>query len=142
MLNGTLCATERALCCILENYQTEKGLNVPEVLRPYVGVDFIPYKEELLPKKESKGDDKKKKKGKDKDEGKKEKEKGKKNEKNEKGKKEKENQKEKEKEKKENKKEEKVVKDDKAKFNYIIPICIVIAAIAIYFFFLRGKKNN
>ena len=144
MLNGTLCATERALCCILENYQTEKGLNVPEVLRPYVGVDFIPYKEELLPKKESKGDDKKKKKGKDKDEGKKEKEKekGKKNEKNEKGKKEKENQKEKEKEKKENKKEEKVVKDDKAKFNYIIPILIVIAAIAIYFFFLRGKKNN
>jgi hypothetical protein len=83
MLNGTLCATERALCCILENYQTEKGLNVPEVLRPYVGVDFIPYKEELLPKKESKGDDKKKKKGKDKDDGKKEK--GKKNEKNEKG---------------------------------------------------------
>ena len=22
MLNGTLCATERALCCIVENYQT------------------------------------------------------------------------------------------------------------------------
>jgi seryl-tRNA synthetase len=29
MLNGTLCATERALCCLVENYQT------PEVrLRP------------------------------------------------------------------------------------------------------------
>ena len=49
MLNGTLCATERTLCCILENYQTEKGLNVPEVLRPFVGVDFLPFKEELLP---------------------------------------------------------------------------------------------
>ena len=24
MLNGTLCATERALCCIVENYQTEE----------------------------------------------------------------------------------------------------------------------
>ena len=46
MLNGTLCATERTLCCILENYQTENGLTVPEVLRPFVGVDFIPYKEE------------------------------------------------------------------------------------------------
>lgn len=22
MLNGTLCATERALCCVVENYQT------------------------------------------------------------------------------------------------------------------------
>jgi seryl-tRNA synthetase len=22
MLNGTLCATERALCCLVENYQT------------------------------------------------------------------------------------------------------------------------
>ena len=29
MLNGTLCAAERALCCLVENYQT------PEVrLRP------------------------------------------------------------------------------------------------------------
>jgi len=43
MLNGTLCATERTLCCILENYQTETGLRVPEVLQPIVGTDFIPY---------------------------------------------------------------------------------------------------
>jgi len=43
MLNGTLCATERTLCCVLENYQTEKGIIVPEVLRIYVGVDFIPF---------------------------------------------------------------------------------------------------
>lgn len=43
MLNATLCATERTLCCILENYQTEEGVRVPDVLIPYVGVDFIPY---------------------------------------------------------------------------------------------------
>jgi len=27
----------------LENYQEEKGVRVPEVLVPHVGVDFIPY---------------------------------------------------------------------------------------------------
>ena len=43
MLNATLCATQRTLCCILENYQTEKGVIVPEVLVPFVGKDFIPY---------------------------------------------------------------------------------------------------
>ncbi|KAJ1974382.1 gamma-tubulin [Dimargaris verticillata] len=43
-LNSTLCATERALCCILENYQTPGGLKVPKVLQPYMeGVEFIPY---------------------------------------------------------------------------------------------------
>jgi len=47
MLNGTMCATERTMCCILEHYQTEKGVVVPEVLRPYMaGIDFIPYDEE------------------------------------------------------------------------------------------------
>jgi len=30
MLNGTLCATERALCCLVENYQT------PDVCHPNV----------------------------------------------------------------------------------------------------------
>ena len=56
MLNGTLCACERTLCCILENYQTDKGVNVPEVLRPFVGTDFLPFKEELMqvPKEEKK----------------------------------------------------------------------------------------
>merc|ERR1719213_921233 len=29
MLNGTMCATQRTMCCIMENYQTETGLNVP-----------------------------------------------------------------------------------------------------------------
>ncbi|GAA5896011.1 hypothetical protein JCM6882_005585 [Rhodosporidiobolus microsporus] len=44
MLNGTLCATERAMCCLVENYQTPEGLMIPEPLRPYMGGrDFIPY---------------------------------------------------------------------------------------------------
>ena len=44
MLNGTMCATERTMCCIMENYQTPEGLMVPEVLQPYMGgIDFIPY---------------------------------------------------------------------------------------------------
>ena len=44
MLNGTMCATQRTMCCILENYQTEEGVVVPEPLRPYMGgKDFIPY---------------------------------------------------------------------------------------------------
>lgn len=48
-LNSTLCATERALCCVLENYQTDSGVVVPEVLRKYMpnGVDFIPYTKDL-----------------------------------------------------------------------------------------------
>jgi hypothetical protein len=37
MLNATLCATERTICCILENYQTTEGVVVPEVLRPFMG---------------------------------------------------------------------------------------------------------
>ncbi len=31
MLNSTLTATERTLCCVLENYQTPEGVRVPEV---------------------------------------------------------------------------------------------------------------
>ena len=46
-LNSTLTATERTLCCIVENYQTPEGLRVPEVLQPFVGVDFIPYKTKI-----------------------------------------------------------------------------------------------
>ncbi|KIY70291.1 serine-tRNA ligase [Cylindrobasidium torrendii FP15055 ss-10] len=48
MLNGTLCATERALCCLVENYQTPDGLVIPEPLRPYMGGrDFLPWVKEL-----------------------------------------------------------------------------------------------
>ncbi len=43
MLNSTLCATTRTITCILENYQTADGVVVPEVLRPYCGVDFFPF---------------------------------------------------------------------------------------------------
>lgn len=48
-LNSTLVATERAMCCILENYQTEEGLRVPEPLRKYLpgGPDFIRFMKEL-----------------------------------------------------------------------------------------------
>ncbi|PWW78614.1 serine-tRNA ligase [Tuber magnatum] len=48
-LNATLCATERALCCIMENYQTPEGMNVPEALRKYIpgAPEFIPYSKEL-----------------------------------------------------------------------------------------------
>ncbi|KAJ2745314.1 Cytosolic seryl-tRNA synthetase, partial [Coemansia sp. BCRC 34301] len=43
-LNSTLCATERALCCLVENFQTPEGLRIPAPLVPYMGgVDFIPY---------------------------------------------------------------------------------------------------
>lgn len=43
MLNGTLVASERTLCCVLEVYQEETGVRVPEVLQPFIGTDFIPY---------------------------------------------------------------------------------------------------
>ena len=47
--NGTLCATERALCCIVENYQTAEGVKVPEVLQPFMGgIKFIPYNPKKL----------------------------------------------------------------------------------------------
>ncbi|KAI0434498.1 seryl-tRNA synthetase [Xylaria sp. FL1042] len=48
-LNATLCATERTLCCVLENYQTPEGLVVPEVLRKYIPgqLEFLPYTKEL-----------------------------------------------------------------------------------------------
>ncbi|XP_075041463.1 serine--tRNA ligase, cytoplasmic [Mixophyes fleayi] len=37
MLNATMCATTRTICAILENYQTDEGIVVPEKLR-----DFMP----------------------------------------------------------------------------------------------------
>ncbi|KAK5628843.1 hypothetical protein RRF57_004558 [Xylaria bambusicola] len=48
-LNATLCATERTLCCVLENYQTPEGFTVPEVLRKYLPgqPEFLPYTKEL-----------------------------------------------------------------------------------------------
>ncbi|KAJ2538144.1 Cytosolic seryl-tRNA synthetase, partial [Coemansia sp. RSA 1878] len=50
-LNSTLCATERALCCLLENYQTPEGLNIPAPLVPYMGGrDFVPFVKDSIPK--------------------------------------------------------------------------------------------
>ncbi|MES1913790.1 MAG: hypothetical protein MHM6MM_005948 [Cercozoa sp. M6MM] len=44
MLNATLCATTRTICCILENYQTPEGIKVPEVLQPFMGgLELLPY---------------------------------------------------------------------------------------------------
>lgn len=43
MLNSTLCATTRTICCILENFQTEDGIKVPDVLVPFMGMEFIPF---------------------------------------------------------------------------------------------------
>lgn len=37
MLNGTLVATQRCMCCILENYQTPTGVKVPHALVPFMG---------------------------------------------------------------------------------------------------------
>ena len=44
-----MCATERALCCVLENYQREDGIEVPPVLRKYIPgqPEFLPYVKEL-----------------------------------------------------------------------------------------------
>lgn len=35
MLNSTLAATTRTICAIVENYQTEEGVIIPEPLRKY-----------------------------------------------------------------------------------------------------------
>ena len=49
MLNGTMCATTRTMCCILENNQTAEGVNIPEVLRPYMGgKSFMPYNQKKV----------------------------------------------------------------------------------------------
>lgn len=40
-LNGSALALPRVLAGILENYQTEEGIIIPEVLRPYTGFDKI-----------------------------------------------------------------------------------------------------
>ncbi|KAJ4888014.1 Serine--tRNA ligase [Raphanus sativus] len=45
MLNSTLTATERTICCILENYQREDGVEIPEVLQAFMGGEtFLPFK--------------------------------------------------------------------------------------------------
>lgn len=41
MLNATLCAVQRTLCCIVENYQEGDKIVVPDVLRKYTNFDQI-----------------------------------------------------------------------------------------------------
>ncbi len=49
MLNSTLCATGRAICCLLETYQEENGVRVPEVLVPFMGgITFLPFVRESM----------------------------------------------------------------------------------------------
>ncbi|XP_037355182.1 serine--tRNA ligase, cytoplasmic isoform X1 [Talpa occidentalis] len=45
MLNATMCATTRTICAILENYQTENGILVPEKLKEFMP----PGLQELIP---------------------------------------------------------------------------------------------
>jgi seryl-tRNA synthetase len=40
-LNGSALAIPRILAAILENYQTQEGISIPEVLVPYAGFDTI-----------------------------------------------------------------------------------------------------
>jgi seryl-tRNA synthetase len=83
MLNATLCATGRAICCLLETYQASEiwlqlwynilvthfasgycicvvqeadGVRIPEVLVPYMGgLTFLPFvRDSKLPDKVSK----------------------------------------------------------------------------------------
>jgi len=65
MLNSTLCATERGLCCLVENYQEADGVRVPRVLVPFMlGKEFLPFvktlKEETTEKPTKSGGGKKK----------------------------------------------------------------------------------
>merc|ERR1711920_1090355 len=55
MLNSTLCATERALCCLVENYQEAEGVRVPRALVPFMlGQEFLHFKEEAKEEKPQK----------------------------------------------------------------------------------------
>ena len=40
-LNGSSLALPRVLAGLLENYQTENGIKIPEVLQKYTGFDMI-----------------------------------------------------------------------------------------------------
>ena len=47
-LNGSALALPRVLAGILENYQTEKGIEIPEVLIPYTDFDRIDWHKKFL----------------------------------------------------------------------------------------------
>jgi len=63
MLNATMCASTRTICCILENNQTDEGIIVPELLRPFMGdIEVIKFVKSapIEEQKEQKGKGKKK----------------------------------------------------------------------------------
>ena len=46
MLNATMCATTRVICAILETYQDENGVKIPEKLKKYMPekyAEFLPF---------------------------------------------------------------------------------------------------
>ncbi|KAL5989223.1 hypothetical protein ACLOJK_010113 [Asimina triloba] len=50
LLNSTLTATERTICCILENYQKEDGIEIPKALQPFMGnKTFLPFQKSPVP---------------------------------------------------------------------------------------------
>eukprot|EP00928_Gymnodinium_smaydae_P006298 TRINITY_DN1221_c0_g1_i1.p1 TRINITY_DN1221_c0_g1~~TRINITY_DN1221_c0_g1_i1.p1 ORF type:complete len:479 (-),score=132.55 TRINITY_DN1221_c0_g1_i1:95-1531(-) len=56
MLNSTLCATERGLCCLVENYQEADGVRVPRALVPFMlGKEFLPFVKPLKTEEAPKG---------------------------------------------------------------------------------------
>lgn len=64
MLNATMCATTRVICAILENFQTEEGVIVPEALRQWMPAEYkevikfvkpAPIDEERVKKEKKKG---------------------------------------------------------------------------------------
>jgi seryl-tRNA synthetase len=44
MLNATMCATTRVICAILELNQTETGIIIPEVLKPFMPPGIHPIR--------------------------------------------------------------------------------------------------
>jgi len=43
MLNGTLCAIQRTMCCLLESYASTDGIHLPEQLARSYGSATIGY---------------------------------------------------------------------------------------------------
>ena len=56
MLNATMCAITRTICAIVENYQTDEGINVPTALKAFMppGLDnFIEFVKSAPPNESS-----------------------------------------------------------------------------------------
>jgi len=48
LLNGTLCANTRTVCALLENHQQEDGIQLPEILFPFLP-EFVPGRPGFIP---------------------------------------------------------------------------------------------